>query len=140
MTDIKTNLRDGAYVALGAAALGVQHLSKKRDSVRAHIDQVSARFEPVIRDVSPRIKDAGDRVGQSLAPLANLSGRISPVAENVYGTVSSHFIPAANNVAERVSTNLGPVASSVARQVKVCSEQAITSTKKIADEAKRRVS
>lgn len=130
MTDIKTNLRDGAYVALGAAALGMQHLSKKRDSMRA-------RIEPLMKDVTPRIKDASDRVVETLMPL---TAKISPVAENVYGKVATHVMPAANNVAEKVSTNLGPVASGVVHQMKTRSEQAISSTRKIADEAKKRVS
>lgn len=130
MTDIKTNLRDGAYVALGAAALGVQHLSKKSESMKA-------RFEPVIKEVSPKLKDASGRVVESLSPI---TARISPVAENVYGKVSTHVMPAANNVAERVSTNLGPVAFGVVNQMKARSEQAFSSTKKIADEAKKRVS
>ena len=130
MTDIKTNIRDGAYVALGAAALGVQHLSKKRDDVKT-------RLEPVIKDVTPKIKDASDRVVETLSPI---TARISPVAENVYGSVSTHVIPAASNVANKVSSNFGPMANEVVRHVKARSEQAITSTRKIADEAKRRVS
>lgn len=137
MTDIKTNLRDGAYVALGAAALGVQHLTKKRDVVKARFDGVAAKFEPVIKDVTPRIKDAGDRVGQTLSPFTD---RISPVAENVRDTVSTNVFPAACAAAGKVSDGIRPATTSVVRHVKARSEQAITSGKKIADEAKRRVS
>lgn len=130
MTGIKTNIRDGAYVALGACALGVAHFSKKKDEVKAKI-------EPMFKDVTPKIKDAGDKVGQTLSPLTT---RISPVANNMYESVSTHVLPAANSVADKVSTNIGPVANEVVKQVKCRSEQAIISTKKIADEAKKRVS
>ncbi|MFN8015358.1 MAG: hypothetical protein U0R17_01955 [Acidimicrobiia bacterium] len=111
MTNIKTNLRDGAYVALGAAALGVAQLSKKRDSVKAHIDNVSSKVEPVI-------KDASGKVIENLTPIAT---KISPVAE-------------------KVSNNIGPVATQVVKRVKETSNQAFESTKKIACEAKRRIS
>lgn len=123
MTDIKTNIRDGAYVALGAAALGMQHLSKKSDGVKA-------RVEPVIKDVTPKIKVVSDRVYE----------KISPIAENVYGRVSTRVLPVASAAAEKVSTNLKPVASTVVKQVSEKSGQAISSGKKIADEAKKRVS
>lgn len=126
MTDIKTNLRDGAYVALGAAALGVQHLSRKRDGLKAHFDTVSSRIEPVVKDVTPRIKDAGDRMYTTL----------SPVAEKI----SAQLFPAAKATAGKVSSNISPVANSVVTQMKSRAEQAVTSGRKIADEAKRRVS
>jgi hypothetical protein len=122
MSDIKTNIRDGAYVALGAAALGVQQLSKKRDVVMSRFDDVSSRIEPVVRDMTTKI-----------SPLAE---RVAPMAERV----SSQVLPAANVVAEKVSTTLAPVASSVVVQLRTRAEQALASTKKIADEAKRRVS
>ncbi len=130
MTDIKTNIRDGAYVAIGAAALGVQHLSKKKDQVKAKFEGVSSRFEPAF-------KNATVRVTESMTPIKT---RITPVAENIYESVSTHVVPAASSVAEKMSTNLGPVTSSVISQVKLTSNAAISSTKKIADEAKRRVS
>jgi len=130
MTDIKTNIRDGAYVAIGAAALGVQHLSKKRDEVKARFDGVSTNF-------GPAIKGATCRVSETISPL---TARITPVAENIYESVSTHVVPAASSMAEKVSANLGPVTSSVISQVKSTSNAAICSSKKIADEAKRRVS
>lgn len=51
MADIKSNIRDGAYVALGACALGVSHLTKKREVI---VDKFNAASSTVSSTVAPK--------------------------------------------------------------------------------------
>ena len=96
MADIKTNIQDGAYVALGACALGVSHLAKKRE-------YIVNKFNDASSQISPKLNDA------------------------------------ACNVSEKFSTSVAPKASSIIDKVKKQSESAISSSVKIAQEAKKRI-
>lgn len=73
MTNLKTNLRDGAYVAIGAAALGVQHLSKKRDDVKAGLGGVSSRFEPALKEATAKMSDTISPLKKNVHQLLKIS-------------------------------------------------------------------
>ncbi len=107
MSDLKTNIRDGAYVALGAAALGVSQISKKTDEIKVHLNTFTSKLEPALKDVTPKIIEAKNAVSETVSPLTE---------------------------------KVGPVANNVVSQVKCYTQSALSSSKKIAEEAKKRVS
>ena len=96
MADIKRNVRDGAYVALGACALGISHLAKKREKISVQINSVGNQIKP----------------------------KFDATTENISNTFSSTVTPIAANVYDKVKKQ---------------SESVINSTKKIAEEAKKRI-
>jgi hypothetical protein len=74
MTDIKRSVRNSTYVALGTCALGISHLSKKREVI-------SNQFNSVSSQITPKIGNA---------------------AENITNTLTTTFTPLATTVYERV--------------------------------------
>lgn len=68
MADLKTNIRDGAYVALGACALGVSHFAKKREFIVEKVSNASTTLSPKISEVAGNVSE---KFSTSIAPKAS---------------------------------------------------------------------
>lgn len=84
MTDIKRNVRNSTYVALGACALGISHLAKKREAISNQINNVSSNLAP--------------RIGNTAGNISNtISTSITPLASKVYDKVKKQSESAINS-------------------------------------------
>lgn len=84
MADIKTNIRDGAYIALGACAIGVYHIAKKREVI-------ADKFNSASSQISPKINEAACNVSEKF------SSTIAPKASSVFDKVKKQSESAVNS-------------------------------------------
>ena len=94
MADIKRNVRDSAYVALGACALGLSQISKNREKIATQIKCVSEQ-------ITPKINTATENIS------CTISNSVTLIANTVYSQVKKQSETAVNTTKKkriRIST------------------------------------